>query len=666
MNIKYQLIILALTYIIAWQYNVLVYALLLTIPLIYTRIRAPSFPWQKSLIIGLILCIFWYLTHAVAMLSLVPIGELGFVKATREIFSDLLRHRELPGIVFSYPAYRSRFLISFLAVTGFTYAIIQTPFGRGLGWHNYFKLPGDYKMSKNTTQGSARWATDQELKKYLKTSGPGTIIGKSKDNQPYILPVENKFEYQRNQNISIFGTTGSGKSHSFVRPNILQADTSYIITDPKQELYNSMSGYLRNKGYDVYKFNLVNMQDSNHWNPLMKKAGIHDFSVHDAVMMSTSIIKNTHDPTEKKGDKFWDDTQIALMTALILYATKYFDPNHPDPEKRYEPTFADILRFATHRPASALDYDFAHIPKTDPAYSSYMVYKQANENVRTSIMISFGVTLQLFTSKNLANLTSRSDFDLSDLGRKKTAIFVVISDYDSTYNSVSALFFIQAFQELYKLASKEGGTLPVPVRFIMDEFCNIGYIPDYTVKLSTMRSRGIYAQMIIQSLKQLENRYPGGLAAEIIGNSDTRIMMGANDKETAEYFSDMIGKSTVEQHTHNRSDKIPVDAGNISYRELARQLITPDEILRLPNKEQIILIRGTYPIRALKMDYMEHPNAHLLEPDPIPVQPDLPTHDPEAESIIQKIEQHHITIIEEPEETSQSDDIPIPRDDFEI
>ena len=361
----------------------------------------------------------------------------------------------------------------------------------------------------------------------------------------------------------------------------------------------------------------------------------------------------------KRKETNFGTTPNSLNDCFILYATKYFDPNHLI-GKEIRTNLCRHFAFATHRPASALDYDFAHIPKTDPAYSSYMVYKQANENVRTSIMISFGVTLQLFTSKNLANLTSRSDFDLSDLGRKKTAIFVVISDYDSTYNSISALFFIQAFQELYKLASKEGGTLPVPVRFLMDEFCNIGYIPDYTVKLSTMRSRGIFAQMIIQSLKQLENRYPGGLAAEIIGNSDTRIMMGANDKETAEYFSDMIGKSTVEQHTHNRSDKHPVDAGNISYRELARQLITPDEILRLPNKEQIILIRGTYPIRALKMDYMEHPNVHLSQPDPIPA------HDPEAESIIQKIEQHHITIIEEPEETSQSDDIPIPRDDFEI
>lgn len=676
MIIRYQLVIIALIYLIAWQVNLLIYALLLTLPYIYTRIRAPAYPWQKTLVIGLFLSITWYLTNALAMLSLVPIGELGFFKAVQEIFTDLIKHRELPGLAFTYPLYRTRLLTSFIAITGLSFAIIQTPFGRGLGLHKFLNMPGDYRMSENTTQGSARWSTEPEIRTFLKSTGDGTILGKNENNDPLILPIENKFEFQRNQNIAIFGTTGSGKSASFVKPNILQADTSFVITDPKQELYHSMSGYLRNRGYDVYKFNLVNMEDSNHWNPLMKKDGTYEFAVEDAVLMASSIIKNSRDPSEKKGDAFWDDSQTALLTALILYATKHFTPDHSDPEKRYNPTFADILRFATHRPASALDFDFAHIPKDDPAFSSYSVYKQANENVRSSIMISLGVSLQLFQDNKLARLTSRSDFDFTDLGKKKTAIFVVISDSNSTYNCISALFFIQAFQELYKLAEKESGTLPVPVRFIMDEFCNIGYIPDYTVKLSTMRSRGIFAQMIIQSLKQLENRYPDGLAAEIIGNSDTRIMMGANDPDTAEYFSEMIGKSTVEQQTHNRSDKVAIDAGNISYRELGRQLITPDEILRLKNKEQIILLRGTYPIRSLKMYYEEHPNAHLLT-NPAPGQNIHTLTNPISKethesSLLKKIEQAQKTITitpnnHEPDLSDpEVDNINIPQDKFDM
>ena len=170
-----------------------------------------------------------------------------------------------------------------------------------------------------------------------------------------------------------------------------------------------------------------------------------------------------------------------------------------------------------------------------------------------------------------------------------------------------------AFQELYKLASKTGGTLPVFTRFIMDEFCNIGYIPDFTQKLSTMRSRGISAQMIVQSLGQLENRYPFGQADEIIGNCDTKLMLGANDAHTTHYIVDLIGKTTVEQHSHSRSDKVVLDAGGITRREVGRHLITPDELLRLDNREALLIVRGIYPAKIQKLYYKEHPEAVILE-----------------------------------------------------
>lgn len=507
--------------------------------------------------------------------------------------------------------YRKRLLISFLGSSLFIFALINTPTGRGLGLHRLFEVPGGFKISKRTSMGSARWAKESELRKILKSSGPGLVLGQDPvSKELYILPYQNeKFEYQRNQNIVVFGATGAGKSASFVKPNILQADTSFVITDPKAEIYHELAPFLRNQGYKVYRFNLINMRDTHCWNPLVKKDGSCNLTIQDAVLIASSIIKNTKDPAEKTGDPFWEKAEQALLTSLIIYAANHFET----PEEK---TFANILRFATGRTPAALDYDFGRLPITDPARASYNIYQQAPEKVRGSIIISLGTRLQLFQDDDLAYLTSRSDFDITELGEEKTAIFVNLSDTDDTYYSISALFFTQAFQELYAFASKHGGTLPVFTRFVMDEFCNIGYIPSYTVKLSTMRSRGISAQMIVQSLGQLQNRYPDGLSEEIIGNCDVRLMLGANDAMTAKYFTELIGKSTIEQETHNVSDRVMIDAGTRSQREMGRELITPDEILRLSNKEALLLIRGTYPAKIHKLYYKEHPQAHLIDSEP--------------------------------------------------
>lgn len=604
------LAILALFYLIAWQNGYLIYGILLTAPVAYMRYTQPNLDWSKPVILGSLLCLGWYASNCIAFISLAPISDFGFRKVIAEITADLIRFPYLTGEAFSHSLYRTRLIIAALGLTITTYALVQTPFGRGLGLHRFLQPPGDYLLSTKHTQGSARWATELELRKYFTNSGPGTILGKNNDGIPYILPYSNKdFRNQRNQNVLVFGTTGSGKSISFVRPNILQADTSYVITDPKKEIYNDMAPYLKENGYEVHKFNLVDMTDSDCWNPLMKKDGTCDLSIQEAVMIASSLIANAKEPSEKKGDKFWDDSQQALLTALVIYATRHFRPDHPEPDKRYAVTLADILRFATGRRPELLDYDFANLPASDPARNAYNIFKQAGENVRSSIIVSLGTSLQLFQDDELNRITSHSDFDLNELGQKKTAIFVIISDSDTAYNSISALFFTKAFQELYRKASETDGTLPVFTKFLMDEFCNIGYIPDYTGKLSTMRSRGISAQMIIQSQGQLENRYPHGMASEIIGNCDIRLLMGANDIITATYFSDLIGTATVDQQTHSRSDSVIVDAGNISQRETKRQLMTPDELTRLDNQESLLLIRGTYPARIQKLHFEEHPNA---------------------------------------------------------
>lgn len=646
--------------LLAWYLNILIYAILFAAPVIIIRFKAPSLGWKRPVGLGLFLCFFWFLVNVIAFLTLAPVMELGFNKAISEATGDLLRHPHLISDAMVYTLYRTRLAVVIVATGALIFALIHTPTGRGLGLHRLFELPGGFDLSQKTTVGSARWAAEKELRNYFTAKGPGVILGKNTENEPYILPVENeKFDYQRNQNIVVFGATGSGKTVSFVKPNVLQADASLVITDPKREIYDELGPYLKAQGYNVYCFNLLDMRNSHRWNPLVKKDGTCELSVQDAVLMASSIIKNTKDPAEKTSDPFWEKSEQALLTSLIVYAANHFQTSE-------EKNFANILRFATGRTSSALDYDFGRLPPTDPSKAAFQVYQQAPEKVRGSIIISLGTRLQLFQDDALAELTSASEFDFTELGEEKTAIFVILSDYDETYNSISALFFTQAFQELYKLASRHNGTLPQFTRFTMDEFCNIGFIPGYTVKLSTMRSRGISSQMIIQSLGQLENRYPFGFHNEIIGNCDLRLMMGANDFESAKYFTELIGRSTVQQETRGRSDRVLIDAGHKAQREFPRELISPDEILRMDNKEALLLVRGGFPAKIQKMHYQEHPEAAALDQEsPLPLMKEhkvAPPGEVENELISEIEKQFRETPDVPPEDLEGADDAPVPDD----
>lgn len=592
---------------LTWGAGLFPYIVLLLGPVLLAKWKFPDLETKKALAFGAILCLVWFVTNLVCFWTFAPVGEIGIGRAGAELFADLIRHPYLITEALSYTDYRLRLGVIVMLFGLLIFAFIQTPAGRGIGLHRIFSTPEDYRLSERNTVGSARWAEEDEMRKYFNSEGSGVVIGKSEEGEPYILPLSNEsFEYQRNLNVVVFGTTGSGKTASFIKPNILQADGSFVITDPKKEIYNDTSAFLRNRGYEVYCFNLLDMANSHRWNPLLEKDGTCNVSVQDAVLMASSIIKNTKDPGEGKGDPFWEKSEQALLTALIIYTTRHIK----NPE---EQNFGNILYFGTGRTATALDFDFGKLPTSDPAKAAYAIYAQAPEKVRSSIIINLGTRMQLFQDEKLAKLTSETNFDLSELGEKKTAIFVVLSDYDNTYNSISALFFTQAFQTLYRQAATNGGTLNTFTRFMMDEFCNIGFIPGYTTKLSTMRSRGISAQMIIQSLGQIENRYPYGQHAEIIGNSDVRLMMGANDIDSAKYFTDLIGKATVTQETVARSDRVVVDAGTRSEREVPRDLIAPDEILRMDNKDILVLVRGGYPGKIHKMHYSEHPSANELE-----------------------------------------------------
>jgi len=606
-NIYYG-VLLFVVYLISWQLNILIYSILLTAPIIIYRFIAPELDWQRPALLGLFLCLLWFAANVLAFFFLAPISDIGVSRAFREIFTDLLRYPELINKALGYNVYRMRLAVNLVLLGSFTLILVNTPTGRGLGLHRLFEIPNSITFSKRNTMGSARWATEKELRRYLTYQGPGLILGKNERSELYILPhTSREFDYQRNQHVIVFGATGSGKTASFVKPNVLQADTSYVITDPKMEIYNELASYLRDQGYDVYKFNLVNMSDSHRWNPFLRKNGTCGLISEDAVYIASSIIKNTKDPLEKTSDPFWEKAEQSLLSSLIAYAINHFD----DEDK----TFDGILQFATGRTPAALDYDFGRLSPSDPARRTYNAYAQAPEKVRGSIIISLATRLQLFQSRDVANLTSASDFDLEELGEKKTAVFVILSDYDETLNPISALFFTQAFRSLYRLALAHQGALPQHVRFLMDEFCNIGYLTHYTRMLSTMRSRGISAQMITQSLGQLENRYPFGQSNEIIGNCDIKYLMGANDAATARYIVELMGKSTVEQETRGRSDRVVIDAGHIAKREFARELMTPDEILRLNNREGILLIRGAHPAKIKKLHYTEHPNAHKIRPE---------------------------------------------------
>ena len=401
----------------------------------------------------------------------------------------------------------------------------------------------------------------------------------------------------------MYGGSGAGKSASYVIPNALQLLGSYVFTDPKGELYDKTAGFFKEKGYNVKVFNLVNPENSDGYNPLN-----HITSEIDVDVIANTIVRG-QGGGEGKQDPFWDDMSEFVLKALIYYL-KAARP----PEEQNLASCSELLRAASASGGESLLGNLIHqLPFDHPARMYFKNVEDLPEKTLGSVYGTLQSKLGKFDSKEIAEVTSTDTIDFEEIGSQKTAVYVISSDTHTAYDFLLTIFFSQMIQQLYDYADKAGGALPVPTYFILDEFANIGRIPDFDKKISTSRSRKISFSVILQNLDQLEAVYEKSHET-IIGNCDTHLFLGSNSQKTVEYFSKALGEKTITR------DNISVNKDREDWKQgksesdqiMARALMTPDELRRMDVDQCIIYEKGLKPIKANKYYYFKYPEGKLV------------------------------------------------------
>lgn len=470
------------------------------------------------------------------------------------------------------------------------------------GWQLGSKEP---KFTGDPTHGTAGWLQPRKAKKMFKFEpGPGILFGKLPTEEPVILPPDTK----GNKNVVVIAPPGRGKSRAYVRNNLFQAvlsGWSVIATDPKGELTEDFRVFFEENDYTVKIFNLVEMVCSDRWNPLSEvRSGI------DAQMMAQVIIDNTDNPARKGKDEFWSRAEMNLLKALILLVAIESPPS--------ERNFGTLYSILSCGSLERMDSLFQTLPPNHPAKIPYNIYKETSSTVRSGVVIGLGTRLQVFQETLVQKLTEETDIDLELPGRERCAYFCIIPDTDSTYYFLSSLFFSFLFIRLTRLADRSPGRhLPVFVNFLLDEFCNVGRVPDFDIRISTMRSRGIGCSIVLQSINQLEGRYEAW--ETIMDDCDSWLILGSRSNTTAEYISRHLGEGTVQTTALRRRAGLEgvTDLGTLTYSPERRRLLTPDEVITLDDEDIILSYRNLRPFRIKKMDFTEHEMAKLLKPVPV-------------------------------------------------
>ena len=398
--------------------------------------------------------------------------------------------------------------------------------------------------------------------------------------------------------------SGSGKSASYSKPNAYQMLGSYVFTDPKGELYDDTAGYLKAHGYEIKVLNLVRPQFSDGYNPLK-----HISSEIDVDVIANTIIRGQKSDGGSS-EPFWDDSAEMLLKALIYYLLAV----RPEEEQNLT-SCAELVRAAnTNGGSNLLTELMSQLPYDHPARTNYKSIEIAPEKTYSSILSTLQSKLGKFDSKEIAELTSTDTIDFEDIGNKKTAVYVISSDTHTAYDFLLTIFFSQMIQQLYDYADRNGGALKVPTYFILDEFANIGKIPDFDKKISTSRSRKISFSVILQNVDQLEAVYEKSYET-IMGNCDTHVFLGSNSYKTLEYFSKQLGEKTIgrDSISVNKDKQNHKTGKSVSDQVMARALMTPDELRRLDNDLCIIFEKGIRPIKARKFYYFEHPMAKEMK-----------------------------------------------------
>ena len=477
----------------------------------------------------------------------------------------------------------------------------------------YLKGKNAKKYRHGIEYGSARWGTAADIAPYMDKDFfqniPMTqterITMASRPKQP---------KYARNKNILVIGGSGSGKTRFFCKPSLLQAHSSYVCTDPKGTLLPEIGTFLERKKYRIKCLNLINFRKSMKYNPLA-----YIRSEKDILKLGNALIMNTKGEGEKSSEDFWVKAERLYYSALIGYI--WYEAT--EEEKNFI-TLLDLINASEAREddetyQSPVDLLFSQLEEREPnhfAVKQYRKFKMAAGKTLKSILISCGARLAPFDIKELRDLMEYDELELDALGDQKTALFVILSDTDSTFNFVAALMYSQLFNLLCDKADDfYGGRLPVHVRLILDEFANIGQIPNFDKLIATIRSREISASIILQSQSQLKTIYKDA-ADTIVGNCDSTLFLGGKEKSTLKEISELLGKETIDLYNQSENRGSQVSHG-LSYQKLGKELMTQDELAVMDGGKCIFMLRGVRPFLSDKYDLTRHPNyRYTADADP--------------------------------------------------
>ena len=479
-----------------------------------------------------------------------------------------------------------------------TVLILLLIYGLAIGIY----ISNDRNYRRREEHGSARWGVPGQVnKKYADSRKTQNKIL----TQEVAIGLDGR-KHRRNLNVLTCGGSGSGKTRFFAKPNIMNANTSYVVLDPKGEILRDTGNLLLHEGYDIKVLDLINMDRSHCYNPFVYLRNDNDIQ-----RLVTNLFKNTTPKGAQSQDPFWDQAATMLLLALIFYL-HYEAP----PEEQNFPMVMEMIRAGDVKEddegyKSTLDLLFERLEMRNPehiALKYYRSYHSGSGKTLKSIQITLISRLEKFNLESLAGITQNDEMELASLGEKKTAVFAVIPDNDSSFNFLVGMLYTQLFQQLYYQADivHGGAGLPVHVHFVMDEFANVALPDEFDKLLSTMRSREISVSIIIQNLAQLKALFEKQWES-IVGNCDEFLYLGGNEQSTHEYVSKLLGKETIDTNTYGQS-RGRNGSYSTNWQITGRELMTPDEVRMLDNRYALLFIRGERPVEDLKYDIMKHPN----------------------------------------------------------
>ena len=472
----------------------------------------------------------------------------------------------------------------------------------GFGIGIYFSTRRNYRRREE--HGSAKWGDAKAVnKKYYQAPKSENKLM----TQNVSIGINAK-KHRRNLNTLVCGGSGAGKTRFYCKPNLMQANTSFVILDPKGEIVRDVGKLLEAKGYEIKVLDLISMEKSHCYNPFVYLQNDNDIQ-----RLVTNLFKSTTPKGSQSNDPFWDTAASMLLLALVFYLHYEAPPDEQNFAMVMEMLRAGAIEDEDDNRPSPLDCLFDELADDNPdhiAIKYYRSYHSGSAKTLKSIQITLAARLEKFNLESLAALTSTDELELSTLGEKKTALFALIPDNDTSFNFLVSILYTQLFQQLFYSADHiHGGSLPIPVHFLMDEFANVSLPDDFDKILSVMRSRSVSVSIILQNLAQLKALFEKQWES-IVGNCDEFLYLGGNEQSTHKYVSELLGKATIDTNTYGKSEG---RSGSYStnYQISGRELLTPDEVRMLDNQYAILFIRGERPVLDFKYDILKHPNVAL-------------------------------------------------------